>query len=233
MIPTAIKVLVVDDHVVVRAGIKALLAEVEDMSVIGEAGDGREAVRLTAELSPDVILMDLVLPEVDGIEAIRQITAEGTDVRILALTSFSADDKLFPALKAGATGYLLKDTEPTDLVRAIREVHRGKSSLHPTIAHKLLNELSAPGPGLDPVHALTKRETEVLRLVATGMTNHEVAAKLYVSEPTVRTHVSNILGKLHLANRVQATLYALKTGLAVFDRDQDLPGGAQGSCDIT
>jgi NarL family two-component system response regulator LiaR len=209
----AIRVLVVDDHAIVRKGIRALLAEFEDIEVVGEAGDGQEAVDRAEALRPDVILMDLVMPGVDGIEATRQVTADGAGPRILVLTSFAGDDKVLPAIKAGALGYLLKDSEPTELVRAIHQVHRGEPSLQPAIAQKVLHELQHPAarrPALDP---LTNRELEVLRLVAKGLTNPDIAGRLVVTEATVRTHVSNILGKLHLANRVQATLYALQEGI--------------------
>jgi NarL family two-component system response regulator LiaR len=165
-------------------------------------------------LQPDVILMDLVMPEMDGIEAIRRITADLPQARILVLTSYAADAKVFPAIKAGALGYLLKDSGPEELVQAIRQVHRGESWLHPTIARKLLQELSRPSgrpPTPDP---LTEREVEVLGLVAQGRSNREIASLLMISEATVRTHVSNILSKLHLASRTQAALYALRKGLA-------------------
>jgi NarL family two-component system response regulator LiaR len=168
--------------------------------------------------------MDLVMPEMDGIEAIRHITAQHPTISILVLTSFAADDKVFPAIKAGARGYLLKDSDPGELVEAIHQVHRGESSLHPTIARKLLQELSRPPeppPEPDPtspaVEPLTEREIEVLRLVAQGQSNREIADGLVISEATVRTHVSNILGKLHLASRTQAALYALRKGLASLD----------------
>jgi NarL family two-component system response regulator LiaR len=214
-----IRVLVVDDHVIVRAGLRALLAEVSDMEVIGEAEDGAQATEMARDLEPDVILMDLVMPEIDGIEAIRQIMAEHPNARVLALTSFSADDKVFPALKAGALGYLLKDTEPRDLVCAIRQVYRGESSLHPSVARKVLQEFHSPQAAKKRPETLTERESEVLGQVAQGLTNQEIAEKLFVSEATVRTHVSNILAKLHMANRVQATLYALKTGIATLSDD--------------
>jgi NarL family two-component system response regulator LiaR len=165
-------------------------------------------------VQPDVILMDLVMPCMDGLEATRRITALQPQVRVLVLTSFAGDDKVFPAIKAGALGYLLKDSGPEDLVRAIQQVHQGESSLHPSIARKLLRELSdasARGPGTDP---LTEREVEVLQLVARGQSNREIAAQLAISEATVRTHVSKILTKLNLCSRTQAALYALREGLA-------------------
>ena len=211
MTETPIRVLIVDDQAIVRRGICALLAEVEGIEVIGEASDGEEAVTQAKVLSPDVVLMDLVMPGMDGIEATRRITRD-PEVHVLVLTSFFGDDKVFPAIKAGALGYLLKDSEPADLLQAIRQVHRGEPSLHPTIARKVLQEMQQPSgpPTPDP---LTDRELEVLKLVARGMRNREIAERLVVTEATVRSHVSNILGKLHLANRVQATLYALQEGL--------------------
>jgi NarL family two-component system response regulator LiaR len=210
----AIRVLIVDDHAIVRKGIRALLAEIEDVEVVGEARDGQEAVTQAEALRPDVILMDLVMPHMDGIAATRQITTRQAEARILVLTSFAADDKVFPAIKSGALGYLLKDSEPADLVQAIQQVHRGEPSLQPSIARKVLQELKRPSrhpPTPDP---LTARETEVLRLVAKGLSNADLAERLTITEATVRTHVSNILSKLHLANRVQATLYALQEGIA-------------------
>ena len=216
-----IRILITDDHVVVRRGTQALLATEPEIEVVGEAKNGEEAVAKALQLQPDVILMDLEMPVMDGIEAIRRITASRPDARILVLTSFATDDKVFPAIKAGALGYLLKDSSPDDLVRAIRQVYRGESSLHPTIARKLLQEMSRPmqkPPTADP---LTEREVEVLRLVAQGRSNQEIADELVISEATVRTHVSNILSKLHLASRTQAALYALKEGLASLD-DADI-----------
>ncbi|MEJ2738078.1 MAG: response regulator transcription factor [Anaerolineae bacterium] len=218
---TAIRVLVVDDHAIVRKGIRALLAEIKGIEVIGEARDGQEAMDQAEALRPDVILMDRVMPGVDGIEATRQIAADEAGPRILVLTSFAGDDKVFPAIQAGALGYLLKDSEPADLVEAIHQVHRGEPSLQPSIAqkvlNKVLNELRRPSvrpPTPDP---LTDREVEVLRMVAKGLNNPEIAQRLTITEATVRTHVSNILGKLHLANRVQATLYALQEGITSLD----------------
>ncbi len=224
MAQTQIRVLVVDDHTIVRKGICALLGTRADMQVVGEASDGREAIVQAGALHPDVIVMDLVMPEMDGIEAIQQIVAHHTEIRILVLTSFAADDKVFPAIKAGALGYLLKDSGPEDLVQAIRQVYRGESSLHPAIARRVLQELTHPSdrpPTLDP---LTEREVEVLRLIAQGLENRDIAERLVISGTTVRTHVSNILSKLHLASRTQAALYALREGL-VSPEDDTPPGG--------
>jgi NarL family two-component system response regulator LiaR len=216
----SIRILVTDDHVVVRQGIRALLATEPDIEVVGEAENGREAVAETERLQPDVILMDLVMPEMDGIEAIRRITAQQPEARILVLTSFAADDKVFPAIKAGALGYLLKDSGPEELVSAIHQVYRGESSLHPAVARKLLQELSHPPKQPPTPEPLTEREMEVLRLVAQGQSNQEIAEELVISEATARTHVSNILRKLHLASRTQAALYALREGLASLE-DED------------
>jgi NarL family two-component system response regulator LiaR len=213
MTQEAIRVLIVDDQAIVRKGIHALLAEVENIKVVGEAGDGQEAVAQAEALQPDVILMDLVMPRLDGIEATRQIIDRHKGANILVLTSFAGDDKVFPAIKAGALGYLLKDSEPADLVRAIRQIHRGEPSLEPSIARKVLQEMQRPSERPPTPDPLTERETEVLRLVAKGLSNPDIAGRLTVTEATVRSHMSNILSKLHLANRVQATLYALHEGL--------------------
>ncbi len=212
-----IRILITDDHVIVRRGTQALLATEAEIEVVGEAKNGEEAVAKASQIRPDVILMDLEMPVMDGIEAIRRITSSQPDARILVLTSFATDDKVFPAIKAGALGYLLKDSSPDELVRAIRQVYRGESSLHPTIARKLLLEMSRPSQKPPTEDPLTEREVEVLKLVAQGKSNQEIADKLVISEATVRTHVSNILGKLHLASRTQAALYALKEGLASLD----------------
>lgn len=213
-----IRVLIVDDHAIVRKGTRALLDTEAGIEVVGEATDGREAVAQAQRLDPDVILMDLVMPGMDGIEAIGAITAEQPEARILVLTSFAADDKVFPAIKAGALGYLLKDAGPEDLVAAIRQVWRGESWLHPTIARKVLQEVSSPASDQPPTaEPLTEREVDVLQLVAQGLSNQQIAQELVITEGTVRTHVSNILGKLHLASRTQAALYALREGLASLD----------------
>jgi two-component system, NarL family, response regulator LiaR len=218
---TRIRVLIADDHAILRKGIRALLGTEPDMEVVGEAADGLETVARARALRPDVILMDLVMPNLDGIEATRQITAEQPGVRILVLTSFAADDKVFPAIKAGALGYVLKDSGPAELVRAIHQVHQGQPSLEPAIALKVLRELSHPPQQPLTLDPLTERELEVLRLLAQGKSNREIAEQLVIAELTVRTHVSNILGKLHLASRTQAALYALKEGLASLE---DVPG---------
>jgi NarL family two-component system response regulator LiaR len=212
-----IGILLVDDHEVVRRGIGALLATEPGVNVVGDAADGEEAILREADLQPDVILMDLEMPGIGGIEAIERIVQSNPEARILVLTSFAANDKVFPAIKAGASGYLLKDTGPEDLIEAIQQVFRGESSLHPTIARKLLTEVSHPSSGKQTIDPLTERELEVLRLIAKGKSNQEIADELVISEATVRTHVSNILGKLHLASRTQAALYALREGLATLD----------------
>jgi len=212
-----VRVLIVDDHAIVRKGIRALLSEAGGFEVVGEADNGQTAVLLAQETQPDVILMDLLMPGVDGIEATRQITSRQPKARILVLTSFAADNKVFPAIKAGALGYLLKDSSPDELVRAIRQVQRGEPSLHPTIARKLLQEIARPAEREPAPEALTTRELEVVQLIAQGLSNQEIADRISVSESTVRAHVSRILGKLHLASRTQAALYAVREGLADAD----------------
>jgi NarL family two-component system response regulator LiaR len=212
-----IRVLVVDDHFLVRRGICALLATEPDIEVVGEADDGVAAVAAAARLQPDVILMDLVLPYLDGIGAIQQIRASGSAPRILVLTTFDADDQVFAALRAGALGYTLKNSGPTELLQAIRQVFHGESSLHPSIARKVLQELTHPPSAASTREPLSERELEVLRHVAHGESNQQIGLVLGISEATVRTHVSNILSKLHLTSRTQAALYALRERLASLD----------------
>jgi NarL family two-component system response regulator LiaR len=212
-----IKLLVVDDQTIVRKGIRALLEQVDDIDVIGEASNGEEAVAQAKRLHPDVILMDLMMPKMDGITAIREIQASQSPARIIALTSFVTEDKVFPAIKAGATGYLLKDSEPEDLITAIRKVNRGEPSLHPIVAKMVLEEISQPVKQPLTPDPLTEREVDIVRLVARGLSNRQIADQLVIGEATVRTHVGNVLNKLHVANRVQATLYALREGLTSLD----------------
>ena len=212
--------MIADDHPVVRTGIRHLLETESGIELVGEAANGREAVNAVNQSHPDVILLDLVMPELDGTGAIREIKAQNPGVRILVLTTFASDDKLYPAIKAGAMGYLLKDTEPEDLVRAIQQVHRGEYPLSPAIAQKVLREIARRAEEPLTSDPLTAREVEVLGLIARGLTNRQIADQLVISEATVRTHVGNILGKLHLASRTQAALYALREGLAsLYDSD--------------
>jgi NarL family two-component system response regulator LiaR len=224
-----IKVLIVDDHAVVRRGLRTFLELQDDLSsddpsalaieVVGEAANGVEAVRLARNLRPDVVLLDLVMPEMDGIEATPKITADSPHSRVIILTSFGEEDRVFPAIRAGAQGYLLKDIAPDDLVQAVRAAYLGQVQLHPDIARTLMlavaakEELPASQPAA-PFEELTERELEVLRLIAGGFNNREIAEKLVISAKTVKTHVSSILGKLQLEDRTQAAIYALRHGLA-------------------
>jgi two-component system, NarL family, response regulator LiaR len=204
-----ITVLIVDDHAVVRQGLRTFLDLQPDIKVVGEASDGTEALAQAQTLLPDIILMDLVMPNQDGVSATRAITSAVPSSKVLVLTSFSEDEKVFASIKAGAHGYLMKDVLPPELVKAIRTVYRGEAQLHPEIARKLMNEFSMPVPTA-PKHDLTERELDVLRLIAQGKSNKEIAEDLILSEKTVKTHVSNILQKLHLSDRTQAAVYALK-----------------------
>jgi NarL family two-component system response regulator LiaR len=213
-----IRIVIADDHTIVRKGIRAVLRNLPDIEVVGEASNGWEAIAKVGELQPDVVLMDLVMPGMDGIEATRQIRAISPDTKVIVLTSFSDDDKVFPAIKAGAAGYLLKDVSPPDLAQAIQAAHRGETPLHPDITTRLMNQFVSPGVEPAPVSSeLTPRELEVLGLIAQGMNNRQIALALTISEKTVKTHVSNILGKLRLADRTQAAIYAYKHGLVSED----------------
>ena len=209
-----IRVLVVDDHAVVTRGISLLLSQEEGIEVVGEARDGFEALAKIRALSPDVVLLDLMMPKMDGLEVIRRLSSDRNRPRILVLTSFASEERIFPAIKAGAMGYLLKDSDPAELIQAIRDVWRGRTSLSPLVAAKLVKQLQEPPQGELTNEPLTGREMEVLKLVARGLSNDEIARRLQISETTARTHVSNVLGKLHLASRTQAALYALREGLA-------------------
>ncbi len=212
-----IRILIADDHAVVRRGLLALIDTEPGMEVVGEAADGVEATEKANTLRPDVILLDMMMPRKDGLEAMQEIKEENPEARILVLTSFAEDDKVFPAIKSGALGYLLKDSSPEELIRAIKDVYKGASSLHPTIARMLIGEISRPTDLPLIEDPLTDREIQVLKLVAQGRTNDEIAGMLIVSNRTVGKHVSNILAKLHLANRTQAALYALQEGMASLD----------------
>ncbi len=202
-----IKVLIVDDHTVVRRGLRGFFDLLDDIEVVGEAEDGRRAVALVDEVLPDVVLMDIVMPVMDGIAAISEIKARHPDVEIVALTSFIEEDRVTAALEAGATGYLLKDAEADDVAIAIRRAQAGEVHLDPQVARLLARRVRNPRPDHEP---LTEREREVLRLVARGHSNKEIAALLDITERTARTHVSNILGKLDLASRTQAALWAIE-----------------------
>ncbi len=208
-----IRVLIVDDHGVVREGLRAYLELEPDIQVIGEARDGQEAVRRASELQPDVVLMDLVMPNMGGVDATTRIKEQQPHVHVIVLTSFLEDDQVVPAIKAGATSYLLKDVAASDLARAIRAARAGQAQLHPEVARRLMQQVTAPRKP-DAGAQLTEREREVLRLLADGRSNKEIARALVVSERTVKGHVSNILGKLGLQDRTQAALYAVRHGFA-------------------
>jgi NarL family two-component system response regulator LiaR len=211
-----IRLLTVDDHVVVRKGLSMMLATEEDITLVGEASNGLEAVELARCLNPDVIIMDLIMPQKDGIGAIQEIIAENPNARILVLSSFAEDGNIIPALKAGALGYLLKDSSPHELLKAIRDISLGKSSLSPVVASKLIRKFQTDKTPVKSKQEkpLTDREVEVIELIAEGCSNKEIAEKLCLSKTTIRFHVSNIFSKLNLTNRTQAGLYAIKNGLS-------------------
>jgi DNA-binding NarL/FixJ family response regulator len=210
-------ILIVDDHTVVRDGLKALISAEPGMKVIGEAGDGLEAVSLARDLQPDVVLLDLVMPRMDGVQATLEIKKVYPQARILVLTSFSEDHMVVSAIRAGAIGYLMKDTTSEELLEAIRDTYRNQPVLGPEIARKLMEELQGGESQTGGVASLTEREVEILQQMALGLTNQEIANVLVLSERTVRTHVTNILAKLGLSNRTQAVLYALRAGIAHID----------------
>jgi two-component system, NarL family, response regulator LiaR len=208
-----IRVLIVDDHSIVRKGLRMLISGEPDMEVLGEASNGIDAVALACQLRPDVILMDLMMPRMDGIQAIREIQKTGATVRILVLSSYSDDDKVILAIKAGAAGYLLKDALTDEILTGIRDAYHGRPTLNPLVAKKLMRELTNRPAATETLEALTGREVEVLKLVARGCCNAEIAEQLFISERTVNTHLGNILDKLHVQNRIQAALYALREGM--------------------
>lgn len=210
-----IKVLIVDDHQMVRQGLRTFLELQEDILVAGEASDGQQAVEMVSLLVPDVVLMDLVMPRLDGIAATHQIKALAPQVKVIALTSFTEDDKVFPAIQAGASSYLLKDVSPDDLVEAVRAAHRGEARLHPQITRKLMEQVAQQASAVPevPGEDLTGREYDVVRLVARGRSNQEIGQELFISEKTVKTHISHILSKLNLQDRTQLAIYAIRKGL--------------------
>ncbi|MBA2288622.1 MAG: response regulator transcription factor [Ktedonobacteraceae bacterium] len=203
------RVLIVDDHTVVRQGLRFLLEQQPDITVVGESGDGEQAVALVSELLPDVVLLDLLMPRMDGVTAVREIKRITPITKIIILTSYYEDDQIFSVIKAGALSYLLKDTSSQELVAAVRAADRGESVLHPMVAARVLREMQQQSP----LDELTPRELDVLTLIARGRSNHEIAQALSIGEQTVKTHVSNILSKLHLADRTQAAIYALQKRL--------------------
>jgi DNA-binding NarL/FixJ family response regulator len=207
-----IRVLVVDDHAVVREGLRTFLQLQEGIEVVGEAADGREAVRTAAELRPDVILMDLVMPRLDGVAAMRELRRRLPSSRVIVLTSFAEDDRLLPAIQAGAAGYLLKDVEPRELARAVRAAHAGEALLDPAVAARLVDAIAQP-PGEPPPDRLTARERQVLALIGRGLSNKLIARELGISEKTVKTHVGHVLAKLGVTDRTQAALHAVRAGL--------------------
>jgi two-component system, NarL family, response regulator LiaR len=215
-----IRVILVDDHNMVRIGLKAFFSTLPDIQVVGEAAAGEEAVRLAAELAPDVVLMDLIMPGMDGVEATRQVKKVSPRTQVIVVTSYHEDEHIFPAIRAGALSYVLKDIDPDDLADAIRRANAGEAVLNPRVAARMVKELYGQREGsINPFNELTDREMDVLRQIAAGHSNHEIAEALVISEKTVKSHITNILNKLHLADRTQAAVYAWQAGIV--RRDQN------------
>jgi two-component system, NarL family, response regulator LiaR len=210
----AIRIVLVDDHAMVRMGLKAYFATLSDIQVVGEAGGGEEAVRLAAELAPDVMLMDLIMPGMDGVEATRQVKKISPHTQVIVVTSYHEDEHIFPAIRAGALSYVLKDIDPDDLAEAIRRANAGEAVINPRVAARLVKELHGQREeAVNVFSELTERELEVLRQIAAGKSNQEIAAALVISEKTVKTHITNILTKLHLSDRTQAAVFAWQQGI--------------------
>ena len=209
-----VTILIVDDHLLVRQGVRAFLETQPDIRVVGDVGSAEEAVQLATELVPDVVLMDLVMPGIDGVEATRRLRRVSPRSQVLVLTSYHQDEHIFPAIRAGALSYLLKDVSPLELAEAVRRAARGEAVLHPRVAARVVQELQgARAEAFNPWSDLSERELEVLRLIADGMDNADIAARLVISEKTVKSHVSNILSKLHVGDRTQAAVYAWREGV--------------------
>lgn len=218
--PEPITVLIVDDHSIVRQGVRYFLDTQPDVSVVGEAESGEEAIRLAVEHAPDVILMDLVMPGMDGVEATRRVKQASPRTHVIVLTSYHQDEHIFPAIRAGALSYVLKDVRSVELVEIIRKAARGEAVVHPRVATRLVQEInSAQNENPGPLTDLSEREIEVLQLIAQGLSNAEIAERLIIGERTVKSHVSNILGKLHLADRTQAAVYAWREGIVRRDNE--------------
>ena len=210
-----ITVLLVDDHAMVRQGVRAFLETQSDIAVVAEAASGEEAVRLAAEHAPDVALMDLIMAGMDGVEATRRLTARSPRTNVVVLTSYHDDEHVFPAIRAGALSYVLKEVGPGELAETVRKAATGEAVLHPRVAARVVRELHGARRELEPnvFHDLSNRELEVLKLIAEGLSNAEISDRLFISEKTTKNHVSNILGKLHLADRTQAAVYAWRQGV--------------------
>jgi two-component system, NarL family, response regulator LiaR len=215
----AIRIILVDDHNMVRMGLKAFFSTLTDIQVVGEAGTGEEAVRLAADLAPDVVLMDLLMPGMDGVEATRQVKKISPRSAVIVVTSYHEDEHIFPAIRAGALSYVLKDIDPDELAEAIRHAHAGEAVINPRVAARLVKELHGQREeAVNPFSELTNREMDVLRQIASGKSNQAIAEALVISEKTVKSHITNLLNKLHLSDRTQAAVFAWHAGIV--RRDQ-------------
>ncbi|HCS39571.1 MAG TPA: DNA-binding response regulator [Anaerolineaceae bacterium] len=212
--PDVIRVVLVDDHSMIRIGLKAFFDTIADIEVVGEAGSGEEGLRVIEETHPDVVLMDLIMNGMDGVEATQQVKKICPACKVIILTSYHEDSHIFPALRAGALSYVLKDIDPDDLARAIRAAHAGDAMINPQVAARMVKEIQGNNQdAMNPFVELTDRELDVLRMIAVGKNNQEIAAELVVSESTVKTHITNLLSKLHVKDRTQAAAYAWQNGI--------------------